>query len=61
MGFIQLKIHYSMEYTVQGDGCFSSRSVQGCIQADLANELFNIICCMDYSPYVNSVVYTIGL
>ena len=60
MGFIQLKIHYSMEYTVQGDGCFSWRSVQGCIWADLANEFINIICCMEYSPYVNSVVYTIG-
>ena len=32
MGFIQLKIHYFKEYTVQGNGYFSSRSVQGCIQ-----------------------------
>ena len=38
MGFIQLKIHYSKEYTVQGNGYFSSRSVQGCIRADLAIE-----------------------
>ena len=37
MGFIQLKIHYSKEYTVQGNGYFSSRSVQGCIRADLTN------------------------
>ena len=40
MGFIQLKIHYSKEYTVQGNGYFSSRSVQGCIQADLTNRIF---------------------
>ena len=60
MGFIQLKIHYSKEYTVQGNGYFSSRSVQGCILADLANRIFNIIFCMEYSPYVNSVVYSIG-
>ena len=60
MGFIQLKIHYSKEYTVQGNGYFSSRSVQGCIWADLTNRIFNIIFCMEYSPYVNSVVYTIG-
>ena len=60
MGFIQLKIHYSKEYTIQGNGYFSSRSVQGCIQPDLTNEIFNIIFCMEYSPYVNSVVYTIG-
>ena len=60
MGFIQLKIHYSKEYTVQGNGYFSSRSVQGCIQADLTNRIFEIICYMEYSPYVNSVVYTIG-
>ena len=60
MGFIQLKsiILWSTQYKVMV--VFSSRSVQGCIQADLANELFNIICCMEYSPYVNSVVYTIG-
>ena len=38
MGFIQLKIHYSKEYTVQGSGYFSSRSVQGCIWAYLTNE-----------------------
>ena len=43
MGFIQLKIHYSKEYTVQGNGYFSSRSVQGCIQPDLTNRIFNII------------------
>ena len=60
MGFIQLKIHYSKEYTVQGNGYFSSRSVQGCIWPDLTNKIFNIIFCMEYSPYVNSVVYTIG-
>ena len=59
MGFIQLKIHYSKEYTVRGNGYFSSRSVQGCIQPDLTNRIFNIIFCMEYSPYVNSVVYTI--
>ena len=41
--FIQLKIHYSKEYTVQGNGYFSSRSVQGCIRADSANRNFNII------------------
>ena len=60
MGFIQLKIHYSKEYTVQGNGYFSSRSVQGCIWANLTNRIFNIIFCMEYSLYVNSVVYTIG-
>ena len=60
MGFIQLKIHYSKEYTVQGNGYFSSRLVQECIQADLTNRIFYIIFCMEYSPYVNSVVYTIG-
>ena len=60
MGFIQLKIHYSKEYTVQGNGYFNSRLVQGCIWADLTNRIFNIIFCMEYSPYVNSVVYTIG-
>ena len=60
MGFIQLKMHYSKEYTVQGNGYFSSKSVQGCIQADLTNRIFNIIFCMEYNPYVNSVVYTIG-
>ena len=60
MGFIQLKIHYSKEYTVQGNGYFSSRSVEGCIWAGLANRMFNIIFCMEYSPYVNSMVYTIG-
>ena len=60
MGFIQLKIHYSKEYTVQGNGYFSSRSVQGCIWADLTNRIFNTIFCMEYSPYVNSMVYTIG-
>ena len=27
MGFIKLKIHYSKEYTVQGNGYFSSRLV----------------------------------
>ena len=60
MRFIQLKIHYSKEYTVQGNGYFSSRSVQGCIWPDLTNRNFNIIFCIEYSPYVNSVVYTIG-
>ena len=60
MGFIQLKIHYSKEYTVQGNAYFSSRSIQGCIQPDLTNRIFNIISCMEYSPYVNSMVYTIG-
>ena len=60
MGFIQLKIHYSREYTVQGNGYFSSRLVQGCIRPDLTNRIFNIIFCMEYSPYVNSMVYTIG-
>ena len=60
MGFIQLKIHYSKEYTVQGNGYFGSRSVQGCIRAGLTNRLFYFIFCMEYSPYVNSVVYTIG-
>ena len=40
MEFIQLKIHYFKEYTVQGNGYFSSRSVQGCIQADLTNRIF---------------------
>ena len=60
MGFIQLKIHYSKEYTVQGNGYFSSRSVEGCIWADSTNRIFYIIFCMEYSPYVNSVVYTIG-
>ena len=40
MGFCQLKIHYFKEYTVQGNGYFSSRSVQGCIQADLTNRIF---------------------
>ena len=60
MGFIQLKIHYSKEYTVQGNGYFSSRSVQGCIWADLTNRIFYFIFCMEYSPYVDSVVYTIG-
>ena len=60
MGFIELKIHYSKEYTVQGNGYFSSRSVQGCIRADLANRNFNIIFCMEYSTHVNSMVYTIG-
>ena len=60
MGFIQLKIHYSKEYTVQGNGYFSSRSVQSCIWADLTNRIFYIIFCMEYSPCVNSVVYTIG-
>ena len=60
MGFIQLKIHYSKEYTVQGNGYFSSRSVQGCIRADLTNRIFNIIFCMEYSPHVNSMVYTVG-
>ena len=39
MGFIQSKIHYSKEYTVQGYGYFSSRSVQGCIRADLTNRI----------------------
>ena len=43
MGFIQPKIHYFKEYTVQGNGYFSSRSVQGCIWADLTNRIFNII------------------
>ena len=61
MVFIQLKIHYSKEYTVQSNGYFSSRSVQGCIWADLTNRIFYIIFCMEYSPYVNSVVYTIGV
>ena len=60
MGFIQLKIHYSKEYTVQGSGYFSLRSVQGCIRADSTNRIFYIIFCMEYSPCVNSVVYTIG-
>ena len=60
MGFIQLKIHHSKEYTVQGNGYFSSRSVQGCIWPDLTNRIFNIIFCMEYSSYVNSMVYTIG-
>ena len=52
-----LNSHYFKEYTVQGNGYFSSRSVQGCIQAELANRK-NL--CMEYSPYVNSVVYIIG-
>ena len=60
MGFIQLKIHYFKEYTAQGNGYFSSRSVQGWIRAGLANRMLNIIFCMEYSPYVNSMVYTIG-
>ena len=38
--------------------------VQGRFKAvsrpDLTNRIFNIIFCMEYSPYVNSVVYTIG-
>ena len=59
-GIYSIKNHYSKEYTVQGNGYFSSRSVQGCIRAGLANRMFNIIFCMEYSPYVNSMVYTIG-
>ena len=51
MGFIQLKFHYSKEYTVQGNGYFSSRSVQGCIWADVTNQIFYIIFCMVYSEY----------
>ena len=42
MWFIQLKIHYSKEYTVQGNGYFGSRLVQGCIWAGLTNRLFYI-------------------
>ena len=57
MGFIQLKSNYFKEYTVQGNGYFSSRSVQGCIHADSTNR---IICCMEYSLWVNSMEYTIG-
>ena len=40
MGFIQLKSHYFKEYTVQGNGYFSSRMVQGCIHADSTNRIF---------------------
>ena len=57
MGFIQLKSHYFKEYTVQGNGYFSSRTVQGCIHAVSTNR---IICCMEYSLWVNSMEYTIG-
>ena len=49
MGFIQLKSHYFKEYTVQGNGYFSSRTVQGCIHADSTNRVFYFIYCMEYS------------
>ena len=39
MGFIQLKSNYFKEYTVQGNGYFSSRMVQGCIHADSTNRI----------------------
>ena len=60
MGFIQLKSSYFKEYTVQGNGYFSSRSVQGCIHADSTNRIIYFIHCMEYSLWVNSMVYTIG-
>ena len=60
MGFIQLKISYFKEYTVQGNGYFSSRTVQGCIHADLTNRIIYFIHCMEYSLWVNSMEYTIG-
>ena len=60
MGFIQLKNHYFKEYTVQGNGCFGSRSVQGCIHADSTNRIIYFIHCMKYSLWVNSMEYTIG-
>ena len=40
MGFYQLKSHYFKECTVQGNGYFSSRMVQGCIHADPTNRRF---------------------
>ena len=55
--FVKLKTHYFKKYRVQGNGYFSSRTVQGCIHAKLTN---GNICCKEYSPYVNSMVYTIG-
>ena len=39
MGFIQLKSNYFKEYTVQGNGYFSSRMVQGCIHAVSTNRI----------------------
>ena len=49
IGFIQFKSHYFKEYTVQGNGYFSSRTVQGCIHADSTNRIFYFIYCMEYS------------
>ena len=60
MGFIQLKSSYFKEYTVQGNGYFSSRMVQGCIHADSTNRIIYFIHCMEYSLWVNSMEYTIG-
>ena len=60
MGFIQLKSHYFKEYKVRGNGYFSSRMVQGCIHADSTNRIIYFIHCMEYSPWVNSMEYTIG-
>ena len=60
MGIYQLKSHYFKEYTVQGNGYFSSRMVQGCFHADSTNRIFYLIYRMEYSPYVNSMEYTFG-
>ena len=40
MGLYQLNSHYFKEYTVQGNGYFSSRMVQGCIHAETTNRRF---------------------
>ena len=50
MGFIQLKSSYFKEYTVQGNGYFSSRMVQGCIHADSTNRIIYFIHCMGVQP-----------
>ena len=55
--FIKLNSHYFKKYTVQGNGYFSSRTVQGCFHAKSANEKYF---CKEYCSYVNSMVYTIG-
>ena len=60
IGFYQLKIHYFEACTVQGNGYFSSRMVQGCIHADSTNRIFYFIYCMEYNLCVNSMEYTIG-
>ena len=58
IAFSLLKTHYFKEYRVQVNGYFLIQGwFKAVIHAESANGNFS---CKEYSPCVNSVVYTIG-